>query len=226
MYSFIYGNLNCTDSLQLGLVFREYDSRGVTLPVWVIAICLAGSLIATSLIIFLVRRVAIHRQHAMAAAAALAAATVTSVTTFAGVIKYGFGSQTSLCEVEDEILELSGRDPEACVVCLDNNAAVSFTPCKHFCCCVECSLRLESSPGAKNLLCPLCRTEVVTMINVMNKSFGAPSSIVSPTEPLCVDVLTSSVVDENGSPAMALGTFSPVNSSVSNLMNESSQNDM
>lgn len=58
--------------------------------------------------------------------------------------------------------------PESCVICLDKAAVVCFLPCKHFCSCVECSLRLEST--AKNVRrpfpCPLCRTEVISMISV------------------------------------------------------------
>lgn len=45
-----------------------------------------------------------------------------------------------------------------CVVCMDQNKAVIFIPCGHYCCCDNCSLQL-------NQTCPICRSSIDRWIN-------------------------------------------------------------
>jgi hypothetical protein len=41
------------------------------------------------------------------------------------------------------------REPDTCVICLEENAETVFTQCGHMCCCVGCGLGLDK--------CPICR---------------------------------------------------------------------
>lgn len=43
----------------------------------------------------------------------------------------------------------SGRPPNTCVVCLDADLDLVFSPCGHMCCCHTCGERLTK--------CPICR---------------------------------------------------------------------
>ena len=45
-----------------------------------------------------------------------------------------------------------------CVVCMDQDKAVIFIPCGHYCCCENCSLQL-------NQTCPICRSTIDRWIN-------------------------------------------------------------
>eukprot|EP00760_Papus_ankaliazontas_P039108 PhM_4_TR9491/c12_g1_i1/m.26012 len=96
-------------------------------------------------------------------------AAVAAAARAAGIVKYGYGSQGSLGEVEDEIEDFLAQDPDLCIICLDRPIEVSLFPCRHFCCCGDCSLRLEASARNGRLLCPLCRAEVISMINVARR---------------------------------------------------------
>jgi len=46
----------------------------------------------------------------------------------------------------------------ACVVCLEAPRQILLMPCRHVCCCKECSERLER--------CPMCRTETTSLAEV------------------------------------------------------------
>lgn len=41
------------------------------------------------------------------------------------------------------------REPDTCVICLEDNVDTVFTQCGHMCCCVGCGLGLDK--------CPICR---------------------------------------------------------------------
>lgn len=49
-------------------------------------------------------------------------------------------------EVEKKVLV------KECVVCCENTVDIAFVPCGHFCCCQNCSVRLQE--------CPICRVKI------------------------------------------------------------------
>lgn len=59
-------------------------------------------------------------------------------------------------------LDVSKDEPgePMCVACMDNKAAVLFTPCKHLKMCRACTLELAAASGTKMFLCPNCRGTV------------------------------------------------------------------
>lgn len=59
-------------------------------------------------------------------------------------------------------LDASKDEPgePACVVCMDNKAAVLFEPCKHLKVCRGCTLGLAAGDDAKMFQCPICRVDV------------------------------------------------------------------
>lgn len=59
---------------------------------------------------------------------------------------------------EQRDIKVYGDDGE-CEICMDNDKAVVFAPCGHYCCCVSCGNALKKST------CPLCRTSIKQVVN-------------------------------------------------------------
>lgn len=64
------------------------------------------------------------------------------------VLMFDLGEQVVL-QMGDAELALSPEEWKVCVVCYERPRNITF-PCKHYCCCAECSLHLQ--------VCPICRT--------------------------------------------------------------------
>ncbi|XP_022107745.1 E3 ubiquitin-protein ligase LRSAM1-like [Acanthaster planci] len=58
--------------------------------------------------------------------------------------------------------EVTVRVNAECVICMENNSDVLFLNCGHVCCCGSCSGSLR--------LCPLCRSDIHTKINMQKSS--------------------------------------------------------
>jgi hypothetical protein len=54
---------------------------------------------------------------------------------------------------------------EECVICLNSPAEFQFLPCLHVCACKKCANSL--TVGSSSPLCPLCRTPIQSLKNVM-----------------------------------------------------------
>lgn len=56
-----------------------------------------------------------------------------------------------------------------CVICLSKPADCVLQDCGHLCCCVYCALSVaRKSPGQ----CPLCRTNITTMLRLKDEPFA------------------------------------------------------
>jgi len=62
-----------------------------------------------------------------------------------------------------ESKEIYGLDDSDCVVCLTEPKCVTLLPCRHFCVCHNCAMRLEKS-------CPVCRSKIVSFIKFSNSN--------------------------------------------------------
>ncbi|XP_038045752.1 E3 ubiquitin-protein ligase LRSAM1-like [Patiria miniata] len=60
------------------------------------------------------------------------------------------------------VKEVTVRVNAECVICMENNSDVLFLNCGHVCCCGTCSGSLR--------LCPLCRSDIHTKINMQKSS--------------------------------------------------------
>jgi len=61
-----------------------------------------------------------------------------------------------------ESKEIYGLDDGDCVVCLTEPKCVTLLPCRHFCVCNTCVMRLEKS-------CPVCRAKIASFIRFSNR---------------------------------------------------------
>lgn len=58
--------------------------------------------------------------------------------------------------------EVHGVEREAregmCVICMTRSSTMMFQTCRHLCCCVSCSVRLQSeAESSESVQCPVCR---------------------------------------------------------------------
>jgi WD40 repeat protein len=51
-------------------------------------------------------------------------------------------------------------EPATCVICTENPRQIAFTPCGHFCTCVDCAQILVNQTAPENPRCPICRAPV------------------------------------------------------------------
>ena len=58
------------------------------------------------------------------------------------------------------------QEKRLCVVCRDNNKSVLVLPCKHICLCVDCARKVVEHPNPVRRVCPLCRADIETVMNV------------------------------------------------------------
>ena len=56
------------------------------------------------------------------------------------------------------------NDSYFCVICLNERKTVVLLPCKHLCVCVSCSKNLRNAN--QNETCPICRTEIESLLEV------------------------------------------------------------
>ena len=59
---------------------------------------------------------------------------------------------------DDEKDEENNNDDMKCVICLEKNKCYVFLPCKHACCCEECSKNLKQ--------CPVCRNNIESSFKI------------------------------------------------------------
>ena len=62
--------------------------------------------------------------------------------------------------IEDE------KERRKCVVCQDHNKSVLILPCRHMCLCVRCGNQIARSRNRERRICPLCRRNIETIMDV------------------------------------------------------------
>ncbi|XP_052746946.1 baculoviral IAP repeat-containing protein 7-like [Bicyclus anynana] len=60
----------------------------------------------------------------------------------------------------NESVEYVKKSRLFCKICFDNEVTVCYRPCGHAITCAKCALSLN------NMLCPICRTEIVNVIRI------------------------------------------------------------
>lgn len=48
-------------------------------------------------------------------------------------------------------------ETKSCVICMENEKCIIFSPCNHYYCCEECSNRISN--------CPICRSKISLKLN-------------------------------------------------------------
>lgn len=56
----------------------------------------------------------------------------------------------------ENVSEITRKEPDLCVICLEEEYNSVFVPCGHMCCCMPCSSHLA--------ICPLCRRRIVLVV--------------------------------------------------------------
>ena len=69
-------------------------------------------------------------------------------------------TESNKVKVEDKKEQSNNNESMVCCVCLDKQKNVLFEPCKHICCCIECSKNLNPN------ICPICRKIINEKTNV------------------------------------------------------------
>jgi len=72
-------------------------------------------------------------------------------------------SKAEFEQLRTELEELRQRydsKRNECVVCIENEPTILFSPCNHLICCVKCAPKID------NDICPTCRSRVLAKIRV------------------------------------------------------------
>lgn len=63
-----------------------------------------------------------------------------------------------------------------CVICLTETANTAVLPCNHLCLCQECGAKLSEDPAPDRRRCPICRTEIESLLRIIPTSLGTNRS--------------------------------------------------
>ena len=63
-------------------------------------------------------------------------------------------------DFNDVVIPVECKNGVNCIICMENQIGVLFEPCYHFCCCKDCSGKLEKK------VCPCCKTNIGNIRNV------------------------------------------------------------
>lgn len=78
--------------------------------------------------------------------------------------KHKSTSTSDLPTLDDDKIQLNAVEENLCKICFLRSKQVVLLPCKHYVLCNECFYSTTTSDG----LCPFCRTEITSTINVFN----------------------------------------------------------